>query len=127
MLQFTTEQSSQGVKGKNISICELKWYWQKTLKKKKKNDSFFLLESLLSNFFIVPIMLRFSYIFFFLIPQKNIFFWGGGGGSNFCVSNQLLAESPLFLIRQFLMKDTAYCISILLYYIIVSLIFCISL
>ena len=80
MLQFTTEQSSQGVKGKNISICELKWYWQKTLKKKKKNDSFFLLESLLSNFFIVPIMLRFLYIFFFLIPQKKHFLGGGGGG-----------------------------------------------
>ena len=71
MLQFTTEQSSQGVKGKNISICELKWYWQKTLKKKKKNDSFFRRESLLSNFFIVPIMSRFLYIFFFKILQKK--------------------------------------------------------
>ena len=65
MLQFTTEQSSQGVKGKNISICELKWYWQKTLKKKKKNDSFFLLESLLSNFFYSPYYVAFSIFQFF--------------------------------------------------------------
>ena len=67
MLQFTTEQSSQGVKGKNISIRELikSDIDKKTLKKKKKNDSFFLQESLLSNFFIVPITSRFLYIFFF--------------------------------------------------------------
>ena len=72
MLQFTTEQSSQGVKGKNVSICELKWYWQKTLK--KKNDSFFRRESLLSNFFIVPIMSRFLYIFFSKFFKKKIAF-----------------------------------------------------
>ena len=77
MLQFTTEQSSQGVKGKNISICELKWYWQKTLKKKKKNDSFFLLESLLSNFFIVPITSRFLFFYFSIFKFLKKTFWGG--------------------------------------------------